>query len=54
LDWHTREWLHGDALRRWYAARDSFYSAARKAVGVPGRHADGFERLITIDKDGDE
>lgn len=46
-DPHTGMLLHGYALKRWYAARDTFMRGARQAVGVPGRHAKGFERLAT-------
>ena len=38
--------LHGHDLRRWYEARDRFRTLARKAVGAPGRHGKGFEKLV--------
>jgi hypothetical protein len=38
--------LHGYALKRWYAARETFRQAARAAVGATGRHAQGFEKLV--------
>jgi hypothetical protein len=37
--------LHGHELRRWYEARAKFMQEAREAVGKPGRHAAGFEKL---------
>lgn len=45
-DRETGRWLHGYALKRWYEARDRFREQARAAVGAPGRHAKGFERLV--------
>lgn len=45
-DPHTGRFLHGHALRRWYEARAEFKKRARQAVGKPGRHAAGFERLV--------
>ena len=39
-------WLHGHELRRWYEAQAQFKKLAREAVGKPGRHAAGFERLV--------
>ena len=44
-DPHTGRLLHGHELRRWYEARDRFRTLARQAVGKPGRHASGFEKL---------
>jgi hypothetical protein len=45
-DFHTGRWLHGHELRRWHEARDEFRKLAREAVGEPGRHGKGFERLV--------
>lgn len=45
-DPRTGAWLHGRDLSRWYAARDAFRVAARKAVGSRGRQASGFQRLV--------
>jgi hypothetical protein len=45
LDPYTGLWLHGEDLRRWYAAKDAFDQGARAAVGARGRHAAGFEPL---------
>lgn len=45
-DRDTGRWLHGYALKRWYEARERFRTAARAAVGAPGRHAHGFEKLV--------
>lgn len=39
------DWLHGDDLKRWYAARELFTGDARSAVGARGRHDSGFELL---------
>jgi len=47
-------WLHGYDLKRWYEARDQFRRAARSAVGEPGRHAKGFERLATREPGSDD
>lgn len=44
-DWSTGVWLHGYDLKRWYAARERFMTAARQAIGPKGRHASGLERL---------
>jgi len=44
-DPRTGAMLHGQDLRRWYEARDSFMQLARASVGPRGRHASGFERL---------
>lgn len=41
----TGAWLHGYALKRWYEAMEHFKRKARAAVGAPGRHGQGFERL---------
>lgn len=38
-DPRTGMWLHAYDLKRWYAARDAFRAAARKAIGGPGRHS---------------
>ncbi len=37
--------MHGFELRRWLTARDEFKRQARAAVGAPGRHQRGFEKL---------
>jgi hypothetical protein len=42
-------WLHGYDLRRWYTAKAEFIRKARAAIGAPGRHANGFERLVNRD-----
>lgn len=44
-DRQTGVMLHGFALKRWLDARDKFMREAREAVGRPGRHGTGFERL---------
>lgn len=38
-------WAHGVELKRWYAAKDAFWSKVRATVGRSGRHAKGFELL---------
>jgi len=48
-DPYSGKLLHGYPLRRWYEAREQFRKAARKAVGAPGRHGSGFERLVNRD-----
>lgn len=44
-DPHSGRLLHGHELRRWHEAREQFRTLARAAVGKPGRHAAGFEKL---------
>jgi hypothetical protein len=41
----TGKWLHGYDLKRLYEAQQKFLREARAAVGRPGRHAQGFERV---------
>ena len=44
-DPHTGRWLHGQALWRWYEAKEQLERAARQAVGPRGRR-EQMERLI--------
>ena len=44
-DPHTGDVLHGYRLKRWYESYEQFKTLARQAVGGPGRHARGFEKL---------